>query len=165
MSARQNKKQRKGRNPHQHRERTVTTLTGDSDTVFSTNHHHLTNSTSKSEDLVQGTTLPHTYNPAISGYSFNTYPPNMNQQAQYMNQNHVTLPPGENDLEKLENLKQIIKSGQHELYTTVPNPVALAQLYLGDIDSSQQVRHSDSGSGEDAASRPPRLQSKDPMRK
>ncbi|KAG7095174.1 hypothetical protein E1B28_005953 [Marasmius oreades] len=158
MSARQNKKQRKGRNPHQHRERTVTTLTGDSDTVFSTNH-------SKNEDLTP-TTMPHTFNPAISaGFAFNNLPANIPKQAQYMTQSHVTLPPGETDLEKLENLKQIIKNGQHELYTTVPNPIALAQLYLGDIDSGQQIPQLVSGSTDDAATRPPRLQSKDSMRK
>jgi hypothetical protein len=38
---------------------------------------------------------------------------------------------GANDLEILENLKQMIKNGQHEFYRAVPQPAALASLYLG----------------------------------
>ncbi|KAL0581469.1 hypothetical protein V5O48_000623 [Marasmius crinis-equi] len=168
MSARQNKKQRKGRNPHQHRERTVTTLTGDSDTVFSTNHHHhASNNNSNNEDLAQqGSAMPHAFNTGISGFGYNNFADNLPQQAQYMPQNPIPNIPGDNDLEKLENLKQIIKNGQHELFTTAPNPMALAQLYLGEIDSgTQQTQSAVPGALEDGASRPPRLQSKDMMRK
>lgn len=44
--------------------------------------------------------------------------------------------PGKDDLEKLENLKRIIKSGQHEFYRAIPQPDALAKLYMGVIPSS-----------------------------
>ncbi|KAL1941930.1 hypothetical protein VTO73DRAFT_6460 [Trametes versicolor] len=43
---------------------------------------------------------------------------------------HV-LPPGQNDLEILERLKQTIKNNQHELFRPVPQPAALANVYLG----------------------------------
>lgn len=43
----------------------------------------------------------------------------------------VPLPPGKHDLEILEKLKEIIKSGQHEIYRAVPLPAALASHYLG----------------------------------
>ncbi|KAJ8082551.1 hypothetical protein PM082_008406 [Marasmius tenuissimus] len=168
MSARQNKKQRKGRNPHQHRERTVTTLTGDSDTVFSTNHHHHSNNNNgNTEDLAQqGSAMTHAFNPVMSGFGFNNFAGNLPQQAQYMPQDPTPHIPGDNDLEKLENLKQMIKNGQHELFTTAPNPLALAQLYLGEIESSaQQAQSTALGALDDDASRPPRLQSKDMMRK
>lgn len=35
-----------------------------------------------------------------------------------------------NDLDILENLKEFIKSGQHEFYRSEPRPSALANLYL-----------------------------------
>jgi hypothetical protein len=44
--------------------------------------------------------------------------------------------PGKDDLEKLENLKRIIKSGQHEFYRAIPQPEALAKLYMGVLPSS-----------------------------
>lgn len=47
------------------------------------------------------------------------------------------LPPGKNDLEILENLKSIIKEGQHEFYRAVPQPTALASLYMGHIPQGQ----------------------------
>lgn len=47
------------------------------------------------------------------------------------------LPPGKNDLEILENLKTIIKEGQHEFYRAVPQPAALASLYLGPLPQVQ----------------------------
>ncbi|ESK84675.1 hypothetical protein Moror_661 [Moniliophthora roreri MCA 2997] len=68
--------------------------------------------------------------------------------------------PGSNDLEKLENLKNIIKSGQHQLFTTEPKPDALAALYLGQIPHPEQETML-----EDSASRPPRLQGKEMARK
>lgn len=36
-----------------------------------------------------------------------------------------------NDLDILENLKELIKSGQHEFYRAEPQPTALASVYLG----------------------------------
>jgi hypothetical protein len=35
-----------------------------------------------------------------------------------------------NDLDILENLKELIKSGQHEFYRAEPQPAALASVYL-----------------------------------
>ncbi|KAJ3507669.1 hypothetical protein NMY22_g16857 [Coprinellus aureogranulatus] len=49
----------------------------------------------------------------------------------------IVLPPGKNDLEILENLKQIIKNGQHEFYRAIPQPEALASLYLGTIPTGE----------------------------
>lgn len=49
----------------------------------------------------------------------------------------IVLPPGKNDLEILENLKQIIKNGQHEFYRAIPQPAALASLYLGTIPTGE----------------------------
>ncbi|KAF8666242.1 hypothetical protein AX14_006508 [Amanita brunnescens Koide BX004] len=37
-----------------------------------------------------------------------------------------------NDLDILENLKELIKSGQHEFYRAEPQPAALASVYLAD---------------------------------
>jgi hypothetical protein len=42
-----------------------------------------------------------------------------------------TLPPGKNDLDILQNLKKIIKDGQHPFFRAVPQPVALASIYMG----------------------------------
>ncbi|KAH9892423.1 hypothetical protein C8Q73DRAFT_648877 [Cubamyces lactineus] len=41
------------------------------------------------------------------------------------------LPPGQNDLEILEKLKETIKKNQHELFRPIPQPAALASVYLG----------------------------------
>ena len=49
------------------------------------------------------------------------------QQEQFY---QLVLPPG---LDILENLKLIIKDGQHEFYRTVSQPAALASLYMGHI--------------------------------
>ncbi|EJF65608.1 hypothetical protein BD309DRAFT_814612, partial [Dichomitus squalens] len=46
------------------------------------------------------------------------------------------LPPGKNDLEILEKLKETIKNNQHELFRPIPQPAALASVYLGPRSSS-----------------------------
>jgi hypothetical protein len=43
-----------------------------------------------------------------------------------------------NDLDILENLKELIKSGQHEFYRAEPQPAALASVYLGVSFPSQR---------------------------
>ena len=72
--------------------------------------------------------------------------------AQYQHQpfyQHTSmLPPGKNDLEILENLKTIIKEGQHEFYRAVPQPAALASLYLGPLLHSQVQPHPEQVPGE-----------------
>ncbi|KAH6906487.1 hypothetical protein BKA70DRAFT_409824 [Coprinopsis sp. MPI-PUGE-AT-0042] len=84
--------------------------------------------------------------------------------------------PGKDDLEKLENLKRIIKSGQHEFYRAIPQPEALAKLYMGvlpssmpeDIEDGQskgQTKPDTSSTGPtspmDSSRRPPRYQNKE----
>ncbi|KAI0369612.1 hypothetical protein BV20DRAFT_1121871 [Pilatotrama ljubarskyi] len=44
---------------------------------------------------------------------------------------HHALPPGQSDLEILERLKETIKNNQHELFRPIPQPAALASVYLG----------------------------------
>ncbi|KAI8972170.1 hypothetical protein BD414DRAFT_500441 [Trametes punicea] len=41
------------------------------------------------------------------------------------------LQPGQSDLEILERLKETIKKNQHELFRPIPQPAALASVYLG----------------------------------
>ena len=61
------------------------------------------------------------------------------QQGQPNRRRSIVLPPGKNDLEILENLKQIIKNGQHEFFRAIPQPAALAGLYLGKIPVSEPM--------------------------
>lgn len=119
MSARQNKK-RKGRNHVNNRERTVTTFTEDPNTSFLV--------------PLASEEPPQTFTP--SSFSMN-YQFASQQQQFYQ----PVLPPGKNDLEILENLKSIIKDGQHEFYRAVPQPAVLASLYMGHI--SQPPPHPD----------------------
>ncbi|KAK7040793.1 hypothetical protein VNI00_009699 [Paramarasmius palmivorus] len=155
MSSRHNKNALKRKGRQQARERTVTTLTGDSDTLFNSNHHH-----SVDDDQTMSNGPSHFLAPAFF--------PNFVNQSQASTYPAVPPPaapaaaiiPGSNDLEKLENLKNIIKSSQHQLFTTEPKPEALAALFLGQITHSGQEKTS-----EEIASRPPRLQGKDMARK
>ncbi|TFK82529.1 hypothetical protein K466DRAFT_666461 [Polyporus arcularius HHB13444] len=57
--------------------------------------------------------------------------PATQQQSPVSNQSQQQLPPGENDLEILERLKETIKSNHHEFFRPVPQPAALASIYLG----------------------------------
>ncbi|KAF8840893.1 hypothetical protein BDN67DRAFT_967967 [Paxillus ammoniavirescens] len=57
------------------------------------------------------------------------------QQQQFYQQNPIA--PGKDDLEILENLKTMIKSGQHDFYRAVPQPAALASLYQGPAHGAQ----------------------------
>jgi len=45
--------------------------------------------------------------------------------------------PGKSDLEILNNLKSIIKDGQHEFYRAFPQPAALASIHTGHIPQGQ----------------------------
>ena len=70
---------------------------------------------------------PHFYSPAaMPGF-------NHSQQQQHPS---TVLPPGQNDLEILERLKETIKNNHHELYRPIPQPAALASVYLGPKSSS-----------------------------
>ena len=161
MSARQNKKQRKGRNNANNRERTVTTLTEDPNTPYLV--------PTPSEEPAGAALMSSPFSVASSsagnanngpyqmpgnyafGYSNfqgpihgNVHPQQHqpHQQPFYSQQQQPMLPPGQNDLEVLEKLKEMIKNGQHEFYRAVPQPTALASIYLGPNAASQaQVVH------------------------
>ena len=51
------------------------------------------------------------------------------------------LPPGQNDLEILQSLKETIKNNQHEMYRPVPQPAALASVYLGPPAAPSALSH------------------------
>jgi len=59
--------------------------------------------------------------------------PNLQQQQQ--GQESPPIQPGKNDLEILQNLKQLIIENQHPFFRAVPQPVALAKLYRGSLTS------------------------------
>ncbi|KAF8218318.1 hypothetical protein K438DRAFT_1953129 [Mycena galopus ATCC 62051] len=129
MSTRQNIRKR---NPF-HRERTVTTLTEDPTT-------HLLVPTPTEEPARYS--IPQQYPIQIDQYypqepldnldhnHDNTSYPMPQTQAQAQTQ-FFPQQQHHSDLEVLENLKAIIKAGQHEFYRAVPQPQALAQIYLG----------------------------------
>ena len=169
MSARQNKKQRKGRGNVHQRERTVTTLTEDPNTHYlvptpseEPAGASLSFNNSKMQNVQMGS--------SFGSYQYGSYPPfnimhpNSQQQQQsflgpsQQQQTHPqqpqpqsqpqqqsqpmkpTLPPGKNDLDILQNLKQIIKDGQHPFFRAVPQPAALASIYMGTIPSQYQTQ-------------------------
>lgn len=153
MSARQNKKQRKGRSNVHQRERTVTTLTEDPNT------HYLVPTPSEEPARVSlSFNNPKMQNiqmgSSFGSYQYGSYPPfniisqqqqTLPQQPQPQSQPQQqsqpmkpTLPPGKNDLDILQNLKQIIKDGQHPFFRAVPQPATLASIYMGTIPSQYQ---------------------------
>ncbi|OCH89049.1 hypothetical protein OBBRIDRAFT_794632 [Obba rivulosa] len=69
---------------------------------------------------------------------FHQPPPPQQHQHQSIAPN-PSLPPGQSDLEVLEKLKQQIKNGQHEFFRAVPQPLALANLYLGPQSAPAQA--------------------------
>ncbi|KAG2365389.1 hypothetical protein BDR07DRAFT_669418 [Suillus spraguei] len=152
MSARQNKK-RKNRNNVNNRERTVTTFTEDPNTSFLVPQPSEEPALSSpfSVASTSATNNPNNNNNSFQnfGMSYNFHPHGPNSQPQQQGQQQqqqqffspqVILPPGKSDLEVLENLKSIIKEGQHEFYRAIPQPAALASLYLGPT-SSQVLPH------------------------
>ncbi|KAH9932548.1 uncharacterized protein B0H18DRAFT_986160 [Fomitopsis serialis] len=154
MSARQNIKKRKARNVI-NRERTVTTLTEGPESAFlvpTPTEEPAAVLMSAPFPLPSG--VPPNMQPGfqISPNDFGHFPYNVN--APYLGpgpmgphnygQQHPTphqffhgqqppldSPMGEGDLEILENLKEKIKNGQHEVFKAVPNPTFLANLYMG----------------------------------
>ena len=168
MSARQNKKQRKGRGNAHQRERTVTTLTEDPNTHYlvpTPSEEPAGPSLSFNNPKMQNIQMGSSFGSYQYGsYPFNLMPPNVQQQqqsflgpsqqqqtlpqqsqpqSQPQQQSHPmkpTLPPGKNDLEILQNLKQIIKDGQHPFFRAVPQPAALASIYMGTIPSQYQAQ-------------------------
>ncbi|TFK44078.1 hypothetical protein BDQ12DRAFT_672351 [Crucibulum laeve] len=209
MSARQNKKQRKGRNNPNNRERTVTTLTEDPNSSYLVPTPSeepagaaLISAFAVNTPSVNPNNIPAQVFPMAPNFTFgyNGFAGPMHgnvhhQQHQPQQQNFfpqpqapsIMLPPGKNDLEILENLKEMIKQGQHEFYRAVPQPAALASLYLGpsappqhqvahhpeqaphdyhanDAQQQQQVpnqANADPTSPIDVGRRPPRMQNKE----
>ena len=168
MSARQNKKQRKGRGNAHQRERTVTTLTEDPNTHYlvpTPSEEPAGASLSFNNPKMQNVQMGSSF----GNYQYGSYPPfnimhpNVQQQQQSFlgpSQQQQTLPqqpqpqsqpqqhsqpmkpnlpPGKNDLDILQNLKQIIKDGQHPFFRAVPQPAALASIYMGTIPSQYQA--------------------------
>ncbi|KAH0589650.1 hypothetical protein H2248_005380 [Termitomyces sp. 'cryptogamus'] len=190
MSARQNKKQRKGRNNPNNRERTVTTLTEDPNSSYliplssEDPPGALMSSPFSIASSAGNGPSSSAYQPPSSyeayGYTdFSSQAQVFPQQAQQQPQQQQMPPapsvPGKNDLERLENLKNIIKANQHASYRPIAQPAALAALYLGPIPTpkaqSEQgtngLSQAISGTGSSPSSpvdlgrRPPRLQSKE----
>ncbi|KAF8069978.1 hypothetical protein FPV67DRAFT_1485689 [Lyophyllum atratum] len=163
MSARQNKKQRKGRNNPNNRERTVTTLTEDPNTQFliptpseepagvSLMSSPFSVASSSAGNAPSSSAYQPPSNYAAFGYSNSFGAPvhgpghpqqHLPQQPPYFQPHQGILPPGRNDLEILENLKEIIKSNQHDIYRAIPQPAALASIYLGPMATPQaQITH------------------------
>jgi hypothetical protein len=161
MSARQNKKQRKGRNNANNRERTVTTLTEDPNTPYlvpTPSEEPAGANLMSSPFSVASSSAGNANNgpyqmPGNYAFGYNNFqgPIHGNvhhqphQQPFYstqQQQQQPLLPPGQNDLEVLEKLKEMIKNGQHEFYRAVPQPAALASIYLGPNATTQpQVPH------------------------
>lgn len=208
MSARQNKKIRKGRHVA-NRERTVTTLTEDPNTPYlvptpseepagslpmsspcSVASSSVGNQNQNNIQAQQGFQIPPTFGFNFNGFSgplhTNTHPQQQPQGYYPPSQQSpaIMLPPGKNDLEILEKLKEMIKNGQHEFYRAIPQPAALASLYLGPnvvaqvpphpdqipdhhntTNEKSQEAHTSTGSGPpspiDTGRRPPRMQNKD----
>lgn len=210
MSARQNKKQRKGRNNANNRERTVTTLTEDPNTPFlvptsseepaGANLMSSPFSVASSSAGNPNNIPPAAYQlPGNFGFGYNNFVGPMHgnvhhqqhqsqqqpfYQSQQQQQQQPNLPVGKNDLEILEKLKEMIKNGQHEAYKAIPQPAALANIYLGPHSQPQvpnhpeqapDFHHSNTADGPsqgnpqnsgpsspaDLGRRPPRIQSKD----
>jgi hypothetical protein len=162
MSTRQNnKKQRKGRNNANNRERTVTTLTEDPNTPYLIP----TPSEEPAGSLMSAFSGPPTgakmHNMSMGppgyplsgnfgGFGYNSsFPPihHQPQQQPYFSPpthvqqqpppqkqpapNSFKLPPGKNDLEILQKLKKTILENQHPFYRAEPSPSYLASLYKG----------------------------------
>ncbi|KAH9949077.1 hypothetical protein B0H21DRAFT_730460 [Amylocystis lapponica] len=159
MATRQNKK-RKGRGNAMNRERTVTTLTEGPESTFlvptptedpPSNILSSPFSVSSSAPGAGPNMSPSAFQmgPNPYAFSFNNYippmpgpsfpPPHQPQQFFHAPQVPPAPIPGHNDLEVLENLKESIKNGQHEFFRAVPQPAALASLYLGPKSSLSQV--------------------------
>jgi hypothetical protein len=132
MSTRLNKR-KKGRGNHLNRERTVTTLTEGSEGSFVTaedTHNSTTSSPFSAATISPNFSMSSSF-PALSyGYASGAAaPPTSGQPAQFYSAPPAA--PGQNDLEILEKLKEMIKNNQHSVFKPIPNPAALANVYLG----------------------------------
>ncbi|KIJ18486.1 hypothetical protein PAXINDRAFT_8735 [Paxillus involutus ATCC 200175] len=143
MSARQNKK-RKGRSSVNNRERTVTTFTEDPTTSFlvplaseEPAGGPNPNLMSSPFSVTSSSGGANNVNYQLLSYSNYMAPLHAQQQQQQQFYQQNSIAPGKDDLEILENLKTMIKSGQHDFYRAVPQPAALASLYQGPAHGAQ----------------------------
>ncbi|KAF9064992.1 hypothetical protein BDP27DRAFT_1366801 [Rhodocollybia butyracea] len=145
MNTRQNNKSgRLTRKRYIHRDRTVTTLTGNDDdqdpfsftTGLNDEQQQLAYTAPTPLVAVASNVNQLAMLPSNFSFGFNSFagPLNANNNPNNI-QNDTSqqpyLPPGKNDLEILENLKERIKQGQHEFFRATPTPGALASIYLG----------------------------------
>jgi len=185
MSARQNKKQRKGRNSANNRERTVTTLTEDPNTPYlvptpseEPPGSHLSahlgskvhNAPMSSQSYQMASNFgafqgyAGTFNPRQQSYFPPSQPQTMQQQSSQQYQPLPPLPPGKNDLEILQDLKQLILDNQHPVFRAVPQPAALAKLYKGSLSAPRGTEFGEtsvSGLVSESGERATRMSSKD----
>ncbi|KAI6037558.1 hypothetical protein EDC04DRAFT_2121056 [Pisolithus marmoratus] len=130
-------KQRKG--PTSVDSRTVSTLTLDDPVVPQEDPTRLMSSPFSVASSSGGTNNLHVPPRLALSYSYNTHQQSPLQQRQGLYHPTSMLPPGKNDLEALENLKSLIKDGQHEIFKAYPKPAALASLYLGPRNGLSRV--------------------------
>lgn len=150
MSARQNKKQRKGRNSANNRERTVTTLTENPNTPYlvptpsedppghlsaqlgtklmGSQPYQMSANFGGFQGFAGTFNPPQPYFPPPQSQTMQQQPPQTGQQYQ---QPTSPASPGQKDLEILQNLKQLILDNQHPVFRAVPQPATLAKIYKG----------------------------------
>ncbi|KAF5346318.1 hypothetical protein D9758_011532 [Tetrapyrgos nigripes] len=161
MSARINKLKPRKRNTHRERTVTELTPSVDTSfsTTTTTNNNNLSDidlAAANSDQLLPAFVAasaastanlnqPNSMLPGNFGFGFNNFvgPMHSNmqqqqqpffhpqQQPQPQHNMQSIPPPGQNDLEILENLKETIKKGQHDFYRALPQPQALQSIYLG----------------------------------
>jgi hypothetical protein len=145
MSTRQNKKRKSRNSASNGRERTITNLTNESigSMSMSSSNTTMANSSSSGSSNLSLQTPAHF--PLQSPY-INPVSGNQSSSSLPHQQFSFSLPPGKNDLEILENLKEMIKSGQHQFFRATPKPAALASIYLGPNALPQVPRPAQSSS-------------------
>lgn len=128
--------QRQGhRNNHWHkfnnRERTLTQDSSASSLAStSSSHHHHQSSRQPSRNWSES-----------NGTSFQQSSPKMGQEIPQTPTPNLTS--DQRDLEILEKLKESILSNQHEFFRSIPQPAALARIYLGNASISPVPPHPD----------------------
>ena len=156
MSARQNKKQRKGRSNPNNRERTVTTLTEDPNTPYlvptsseePAGGHVSSHFAGNKVHNVPTAQQPYQLSTAAFGgfgypSGFGAASSNMQPQQTFYpsTPSHGIQqqdPPGQKDLALLQQMKKVIIENQHPFFRAVPQPAALAKLYKGSLPPSLQ---------------------------
>ena len=125
--------QRQGhRNNHwqkfNNRERTLTQDSSSSSLASNSSHYHRQPSRQHSQNWSESNST-----------SLQQSSPKMGQEFPQTPAPNVA--PGQKDLELLENLKDTIINGQHEFFRSVPQPAALAKIYMGNTRISPVPPH------------------------